>query len=482
MRGWRVPLSDSTEGRVAAAARQTNKPTVAVWRLVVSLAGGSGATGQAARPRQFTLKKHCGIMGKLGGDAAAAAAATEEMTCGICLEDSKDPLELPCGHSFCDGCLGGWRSRYGVDEEMRTKCPICRARIPPSKDMVTTLLGYRAAKQKMENDNDTSSERYHITCRVLADYEEKVGADWDGVTVLQDTSVKPPPLVLSDYIIKAIAKGDIKYLLRWINANRTEDRVNAETPAERMGSSCLMIANIEGNLEVMTLLLQLGANVDYIDSRGITALGLNTSTAVIERGDANERVRLLLSWGASFFAETVYSSKEGCIQIAKQFGNPELVNLLESELGGRRCEIINLSSRPELNDKTCVVDEFLPDTNQYKVTLENKTKGVLVLSPDNLKRRDRTPQDCGYYIEYKNGRTIRHDFDSSEDCQAFVATLNKGETQPAVTEEAEARAEQAAAELLAELELDDSPNESSSGCRAKKSKKKKRGKKKKNQK
>ena len=50
-----------------------------------------------------------------------------------------------------------------------------------------------------------------------------------------------------------------------------------------------------------------------------------------------------------------------------------------------------------------------------------------------------------------------------------------------MTEEAEARAEQAAAELLAELGLDDSPNEFSSVCRAKKSKKKKKkgGKKKK---
>ena len=71
-----------------------------------------------------------------------------------------------------------------------------------------------------------------------------------------------------------------------------------------------------------------------------------------------------------------------------------------------------------------------------------------------MKRRDRTPQDCGYYIEFKNGRTVRHDFDSSGDCQAFVAALDKGEIKPTVTEEAEARAEEAAAELLAELDLD----------------------------
>ena len=115
------------------------------------------------------------------------------------------------------------------------------------------------------------------------------------------------------------------------------------------------------------------------------------------------------------------------------------------------------------------------------MTLETKDKEVLVLNPDNLKRRDRTPQDCGYYIKFKKGRTIRHDFDSNEDCQAFVAALNKnnGETQQVVTEETEARAEQAAAELLAELGLDDSSIKSSSNCKAKKSKKKKGGKKKK---
>ncbi|EJK54876.1 hypothetical protein THAOC_25458, partial [Thalassiosira oceanica] len=155
----------------------------------------------------------------------------------------------------------------------------------------------------------------------------------------------------------------------------------------------------------------------------------------------------------------------------------KVANLLESELGGRRCEIVNLISRPELNGKTCLVDEYLPDGNQYKVTLETKCKEVLVLGPDNLKRRDRTPQDCGYYIEFKNGRAIRHDFDSSEDCQAFVKALNRDETQPVVTEESMAAAEQAAAELLAELGLDDLPNESST--KAQKSKKKKGGKKKK---
>ena len=124
----------------------------------------------------------------MAGNLVNAAAVVTETTCGICLEESEDPLNLPCGHSFCDGCLDGWRSRYGVDEDMRRKCPICRASIPPSKEMASSLLMYRANKQKMEDNNDTSSERYHLACNLLKEAEQKVGPDWDGVTVLQDNN------------------------------------------------------------------------------------------------------------------------------------------------------------------------------------------------------------------------------------------------------------------------------------------------------
>ena len=413
----------------------------------------------------------------------STATAVTEKTCAICLEDSEDPLNLPCGHSFCDGCLGEWRSRYGVKDEMRRKCPSCRARIPPSKEMVAALLSVRAKKKALEDNNLTSSEDYRATCVALGVAEEEVGADWDGVTVLQDNSGK---VVMPRYIVGAVKKGEIKLVLKWINANRTEDRANATSGAELMCTPALTIACMFNHLTLMTLLLQLGGDVNFKDCKGLTAIGLMFSDEMLEGGDVNERARLLLSWGANFFSREhtfwescLTSSRKECISQAREYGKHELANLLESELGGRRCEIVSLTSRPELNGKKCVVDEYLPDSNQYKVMLETKSKEVLVLSPDNLKRRDRTPQDCGYYIEFKNGRTIRHDFDSSEDCLAFAAALNRGETQLVVTEEAEAAAEQAAAELLSELGLDDSAIESSSGYKAKKSKKKKGGKKKK---
>jgi len=394
--------------------------------------------------------------------------AANDKTCGICLEEWKNPLKLLCGHSFCDGCLDEWRSRYGVKEEMRRKCPICRARIPPSREMVTILQGYRARKQRLENKNDTTSEKYREACQHLKAAEESVGADWDGVTVLQDNNYKPS-VVMPDYIYNAVLKGGIKAVLRWINANRAEDRVNAvEASSEFMRCSTLTIASMivavgSSRLTFMTLLLQLGANVDHRNGQGGTAMSFAFYSDRLVSDTSSERIiRLLLGWGASFFNDKG-CSRDDCIYQAMEGGASELADLLESELGGRRCEIVNLSSWPELNGKTCVADEYLPDSNQYKVTLETKSKEVLILDPKNLKRRDRTPEDCGYYIEFKNGRSIRHDFDLNKDCQAFIVALGRGETQPVVTEESEARAEQAAAELLAELGLDDWPIEKSSG-------------------
>ncbi|EJK75513.1 hypothetical protein THAOC_02761 [Thalassiosira oceanica] len=311
----------------------------------------------------------------------------------------------------------------------------------------------------------------------LAQVEEEVGADWDGVTVLGDK--RKPPVVMPDHICKAIDKGNIKSVLRWINANRNEDRVNAISSPENMPALCE--ASMFGHMTLMSLLLQLGADVNIRDSNGTTALAIVTNLHLMRQvnWDVSSRARLLLSWGASIIGTRC--SRQNAASSARVCGKHDLANLLESELGGRRCEIVNLLSRPELNGKTCVMGEFLPDSDQYKVTLETRSKEVLSLDSGNLKRRDRTPQDCGYYIEFKNGRTIRHDFDSNEDCRAFVAALNNnGESQPAVTEEAEVRAEQAAAELLAELELEDEPKESPKGGKTGgKTKKKKGGKKKK---
>ena len=43
-------------------------------------------------------------------------------------------MRLPCGHSFCTGCVGELRSK-GVSET----CPLCRAPLPPGPEKLYEL-------------------------------------------------------------------------------------------------------------------------------------------------------------------------------------------------------------------------------------------------------------------------------------------------------------------------------------------------------
>ena len=124
-----------------------------------------------------------------------------------------------------------------------------------------------------------------------------------------------------------------------------------------------------------------------------------------------------------------------------------MANLLGSEFEGRWCEIINLPNHPDLIGKTCVVEKYLPNKGRYKVRFES-SKEVGLVGAQNLKRRDRTPDDCGYYITYYMGSFARTDFASKEECQAFAASLADGSNTPADVE-----LEQSAKAVIAGLEI-----------------------------
>ena len=102
-----------------------------------------------------------------------------------------------------------------------------------------------------------------------------------------------------------------------------------------------------------------------------------------------------------------------------------------------------------------MVEGHIKQSGQYKVTVEF-TNESLLLGADNLERYDRTPHDPGYFVECKNNRLIRRDFESNEECRAFIASLSAdGGGSTEADPDAEARAQRAAADLLAELGLDD---------------------------
>ena len=60
-------------------------------------------------------------------------------TCAICLDQPCEPTVLPCGHTFCGGCVDKLRKTYGEERRPyhQQSCPTCRAELPPDGKRLT---------------------------------------------------------------------------------------------------------------------------------------------------------------------------------------------------------------------------------------------------------------------------------------------------------------------------------------------------------
>lgn len=93
----------------------------------------------------------------------------EDLTCPVCCDIFKDPILLPCSHSFCRNCLKRcWDSRL-------RGCPVCRKRgpkaDPPSnlalRNVCEALQQVKRQNSERGDNCDLHGEKLKLFC--LAD-------------------------------------------------------------------------------------------------------------------------------------------------------------------------------------------------------------------------------------------------------------------------------------------------------------------------
>jgi hypothetical protein len=217
----------------------------------------------------------------------------------------------------------------------------------------------------------------------------------------------PPP------IQEAALKDDVQKVLGWLGPPPVPpERINARTSDADACGSLLHFVRSPG---LATKLLMLGADVDPKNAFGFTPL---FGSCYFPQD--YEVSQVLIQWGAD--KETTMANpdptnnegSESALEAAASNGNAKLACLLQSPLGGRRCEMVGLKQRSDLNGLTCIVGKYLGEAvDRYEAQVETTKEAVRIRSA-NLKRRDRTPSNPGITLHYtgrdsKTGFTV-YDF------------------------------------------------------------------------
>ncbi|XP_061784555.1 E3 ubiquitin/ISG15 ligase TRIM25-like [Nerophis lumbriciformis] len=59
----------------------------------------------------------------------------DQFNCGVCLDVLKEPVTIPCGHSYCSDCISSY-----WDDDSNVKCPQCRQTFNPRPVLVRSIL------------------------------------------------------------------------------------------------------------------------------------------------------------------------------------------------------------------------------------------------------------------------------------------------------------------------------------------------------
>ncbi|XP_058872553.1 tripartite motif-containing protein 16-like isoform X3 [Acipenser ruthenus] len=85
--------------------------------------------------------------------------AQDQFSCSVCLEILKDPVAIPCGHSYCMGCIKNCWDQ--TDHTGVYSCPQCRKTFTPRPDLCrNTMLAEVVEKLKKTGLNPPPAQSY----------------------------------------------------------------------------------------------------------------------------------------------------------------------------------------------------------------------------------------------------------------------------------------------------------------------------------
>ena len=135
--------------------------------------------------------------------------------------------------------------------------------------MISQLNGWRKRKHILEASGDVFSQHYMWVVSEIESLEREVG-DWtEAIGDSEDNYVELPMDICT-----AARDNDIQKVLNWLGPLPVDkERVNARNP-EAMELTLVFYAVSCKNSNLLSILLQLGADVDPVNAIGTTPLSL----------------------------------------------------------------------------------------------------------------------------------------------------------------------------------------------------------------